>query len=754
MRTIQSTPGGFPWATNWRDVEEPTCPGHPSGRFKISSNATQQDVMWDIFWPPTMSGALSVDASMPDAVAAAPLPPRAANITISAGFPLEVIRAELLGLDLEFTRHDLWNGLSAELIANREFAVQPPGTSWPRAWPAGFPPRWAALPGGAAPAVSGLSSAVSCTLSAAQPLCGLVQLPVGDGFDGGLSFGSAIGLEAGRAYTFSAVVRASGSAGGAGLVLGVSLSPALFSANLSVVDTGAGGAWTTVSASFTASVTTPRADSLTLTVRAPQGVLEFNATSLIRDDAFMGSLRADVVDALADLHFSGPLRFPGGCFAPFYRWKDGLLPRLARPTVFTPPGYCDAVAGGVNAYTDGFEPNGLGIDEYMTLVSRVGAVPAITIPLQFGTPEEIQDARDWVEYINGDASDAAAPWAALRAARGHPEPYGVKLFYLGNEIAWQARYRNYPQNTSSTGPMSGSDYAAALELLIPALRAVDPSLILLAVDADDAFNEPWLNSDFTPFISAASAHIAYANSDAGGSPASPAAATTQAKLPTTTILPLLASTRQMLDAGAGNGAHVRISVDEWGLCPPWTVEDFNVAHAIFGSSFLTVALSTAVEFGIAYTNYFEPINEGALQVLQFSVAPTPLGFVMPLYGALAGATRVAVEQLTPGGDDDVVGVAGVLGGSLTVVLTNRNAEVGFTQWVHFDGQAVATTCSVTLLTAVGGVSAGSEFASSVLAVAVSPDGWAAIPLPAFSVASVAVECSSCDAVVAASTSEE
>ena len=52
------------------------------------------------------------------------------------------------------------------------------------------------------------------------------------------------------------------------------------------------------------------------------------------------------------------MRYPGGCYAPFYRWKIGLLPADQRPPIETPPGYCAAVPGGVNAYTDGFMENG------------------------------------------------------------------------------------------------------------------------------------------------------------------------------------------------------------------------------------------------------------------------------------------------------------------------------------------------------------------------------------------------------------
>jgi len=229
--------------------------------------------------------------------------------------------------------------------------------------------------------------------------------------------------------------------------------------------------------------------------------MEFNATSLLPQNNFLG-MRLDVVDSLADLKFQGPLRYPGGCYAPFYRWKDGLLPLLARPTSFTPPNYCLAVAGGVNAYSDGFMQNGPGIDEYMALVSRIGATPAITVPLQFGSEKEITDARDWVEYCNGDSSDPKNVWAALRAARGHPEPYNVKMWYLGNEIAWQLRFPDYPASLNQSGGMTGVEYQRALESLIPALLAVDPSLVLLVVSSDERFNAPWLNSDVTPNISA------------------------------------------------------------------------------------------------------------------------------------------------------------------------------------------------------------------------------------------------------------
>ena len=302
--------------------------------------------------------------------------PVRANITVAAGLAKEELRAELFGLDLEFTRHDVWNGLSAELIANRNFAVQPAGTSWPVAFPAGFPTRWAPIGN---PLVHGISAAVSCVLSASQPRCGLRQTPFGEGFDSGMGFGSAIGIERGRSYTFQVVARATGTASGAGLVLSVVLAPSLFAVNFTFV----GSAWTQQSYEFVATASSTRADSLELIVFGQQGTLDLSATSLLPNDHFVG-MRVDVVDALADLAFNGPFRFPGGCFAPFYNWKAALEPPLVRPAILTPPNYCAAVAGGVNAYSDGVLQNGPNVDEYLSLCRRIGATPAITLAVQYG----------------------------------------------------------------------------------------------------------------------------------------------------------------------------------------------------------------------------------------------------------------------------------------------------------------------------------------------------------------------------------
>lgn len=129
--------------------------------------------------------------------------------------------------------------------------------------------------------------------------------------------------------------------------------------------------------------------------------------------------RRDVMDALRRLDMTA-MRYPGGNFASGYHWMDGIGPREARPTVR-------------ELAWQSREPNSFGTDEYVKLCRKMGWTPMITVNLGTGTPEE---ARDWVEYCN---SPAGTKYADMRAGNASKEPYGVKLWCLGNEMdgAWQ-----------------------------------------------------------------------------------------------------------------------------------------------------------------------------------------------------------------------------------------------------------------------------------------------------------------------------
>ena len=125
-------------------------------------------------------------------------------------------------------------------------------------------------------------------------------------------------------------------------------------------------------------------------------------------------IRNDVVAALKAIKVPN-VRWPGGCFADEYHWRNGIGPRDKRPATLNPNW------GGV------IEPNTFGTHEFMDFLSQIGAEAYLSINVGSGTPAE---AADWLEYLTTSQPTALAK---QRAANGHPEPYKVDLLGIGNE---------------------------------------------------------------------------------------------------------------------------------------------------------------------------------------------------------------------------------------------------------------------------------------------------------------------------------
>ncbi len=125
-------------------------------------------------------------------------------------------------------------------------------------------------------------------------------------------------------------------------------------------------------------------------------------------------LRRDVVEALRALRIPN-LRWPGGCFADTYHWRDGIGPRQHRPRM-------------VNSHWgDVVEDNSFGSHEFMDLCEVVGAEPYVSGNLGSGT---VQEMSEWIEYLTR-ADDS--PMAALRRGNGREEPWRVPFWGIGNE---------------------------------------------------------------------------------------------------------------------------------------------------------------------------------------------------------------------------------------------------------------------------------------------------------------------------------
>ncbi len=125
-------------------------------------------------------------------------------------------------------------------------------------------------------------------------------------------------------------------------------------------------------------------------------------------------IRNDVVAALRDLKVPN-VRWPGGCFADQYHWRNGVGPREKRPATVN------------SAWGDVIDTNAFGTDEFMDFIQQIGSTPYVSVNLGSGTVEE---AAQWVEYMTADAPTALAK---EREANGHPNPYQVGFLGLGNE---------------------------------------------------------------------------------------------------------------------------------------------------------------------------------------------------------------------------------------------------------------------------------------------------------------------------------
>jgi len=398
------------------------------------------------------------------------------------------------------------------------------------------------------------------------------------------------------------------------------------------------------------------------------------------------------------------------------------------------------VSGGVNAYSDGYLENGVGTDEFMRLCDIIGMTPALTVRLQYGTDEEIQDAVDWVEYCNGDA--VSTKMGSLRAARGHVEPYNVRYWYLGNEMNLQARFPNYPSSLKHDPPPSASEYSHMIQKLAAAMHAVDPNIQFFAVEGGDLWDQQWMKSRVVNSTVATSFHGGYATMP-GGTPHTAKEFTMAAGIPSGSFLTNLQAKRLLLDASAqaSGVSPVGISCDEWGLGPPWTVDTFNVAHGMYAANFLGVVMRNAARLGIKFTNYFEPINEGALSVGPTRTKVTPLGEVLKLYSQHQGRMRINGYSDNP--DLDVIASVKTSQSNsdeaVMFTIANRNASSQYQLRVLPQGRSetLAATCSLVLLTPKS-FQTDSEFFRNETIIPIAVDGTIEVNIPAYSIVHAAV----------------
>jgi alpha-N-arabinofuranosidase len=228
---------------------------------------------------------------------------------------------------------------------------------------------------------------------------------------------------------------------------------------------------------LTADVTDPQA-RFSVQIRGV-GAVWIDQVSLMPSDSKVG-VRPDVMEKVMALR-PAFIRWPGGNVAQDYHWEWGIGPRDERPTW-------------VNiSWADDPEPADFGTEEYLAFCRAIGAEPTIVVNVEGrgATLSEAADLRlagkdlrkesraataeeaaNWVEYCNGPIT---SKYGGLRARHGHPEPYHVKYWEIGNEI-WGDWVR---------GHSDAITYAANARRYIRAMKAVDPAIQIIAVGHND-----------------------------------------------------------------------------------------------------------------------------------------------------------------------------------------------------------------------------------------------------------------------------
>ncbi|MFK4805952.1 alpha-N-arabinofuranosidase [Microbacterium sp. ZW CA_36] len=174
------------------------------------------------------------------------------------------------------------------------------------------------------------------------------------------------------------------------------------------------------------------------------------------ENADEDGFRTDVIELVRELGVS-TIRYPGGNFVSGYRWEDGVGPREERPPR-------------LDLAWHSTESNEIGLDEFATWLKKVDS--ELMYAVNLGT-RGVLEALDVLEYAN---LRSGTHWAQRRVANGHPEPHGIRMWCLGNEMdgPWQL------------GHSTAEEYGRLAAKTASAMRQIDPDLELVVCGSSSA----------------------------------------------------------------------------------------------------------------------------------------------------------------------------------------------------------------------------------------------------------------------------
>jgi alpha-N-arabinofuranosidase len=374
---------------------------------------------------------------------------------------------------------------------------------------------------------------------------------------------------------------------------------------------------------------------LTLAATGP-GAVDIGAVSLMPADHVHG-MRADVLALLKELD-SPVYRWPGGNFVSGYDWRDGIGDRDKRPPRKNPA-------------WQGIEHNDFGLDEFMRFCDELDTEAYVLVNSGQG---DLEMALAELEYCNGAAD---TPWGKVRAENGHPEPYDVVWWGVGNEMYgdWQI------------GHMPLEDYVKKHNRFAKAMEAQSPGIKLIAVGATGPWSETML-AQCADHMDLLSEHF-YCGEK-------PGLYAHVAQIPRSIEMKVQAHKRYHEEIPALQGKHIAICMDEWNY---WYGD--HVYGELGTQYFLKDALGIAAGLHAFYdasdwvfmANYAQTVNViGCIKTTPTDAAFDTTGLVLKLYRAEYGSVPVTIE-----GDTRPLFVAAALtddGQALTLSVVNPTLD--------------------------------------------------------------------------------
>lgn len=458
----------------WTDMKE-SLGGvvQVKGKALSTVDGTKHDIIMIPYyaWANRGQGPMAVWLTNAESVTQAPAKPAEAaqimKIEIDTGKTREPISKYIYGQFIEHLGRCIYGGIWAEMLEDRKFYYpikddyNPWGTDKDPQWNAGEYKYLKASPWKV------IGPAGTVTMDTNDPYVGK-HTPVihwaGDGNEAGISQ-EGLAIVKGKGY-MGRIILAGDKEAGPIVVRIVPEGGEAIKIDINEI----GAEFNTYMLGFTSPVSSDNA-RLEIVGRG-KGSFRIGTLSLMPADNIKG-WRSDVVMLLKELN-SPVYRWPGGNFVSGYNWRDGIGERDKRPPRKNPA-------------WKGVEHDDVGIHEFMELMEIINSEAYIAVNTGRGTAEE---AAAEVEYCNGSID---TPMGKLRAQNGHPEPYGVKWWAVGNEMygSWQI------------GHISLTEYVKKHNKMAEAIWKVDPNAKLVAVGSVGKWSEAMLKvcSDYMNLIS-------------------------------------------------------------------------------------------------------------------------------------------------------------------------------------------------------------------------------------------------------------